>query len=156
MFESLQGELYNADRERRFSFSPAYPRHLFLHSSSAPMLHQSVEWFKLIKENQFVSNKLFLICGSLICYIQHLNSFLWSSCWKHSSVSSLVMANNSTHMLKLPHCSDHQQVVGSCHAVALGVPVHLAHAKGLAGMKLTFFLVVGVMLCFWFSIEQCW
>lgn len=127
MFESLWGEPYNTDRERGFSLSPVYPSHLFLHSSPALQLHQSVEWFKWIKETQFALNNFFLICP--IYFIQCLNSFLWSVCWKNSSVPSLVVANSSTHMLKLAHCSDHHQVVGSCCAVALEVPVHLAHAK---------------------------
>lgn len=119
LFYNLCGELYNTDTERGFSLSSTCPSHLFLNSSLVLHLHQSVEWFKWIKETQLALNKFFLICGSLFYSIQCLDSFTWLACWKHSSHSRLVMAHSSTHVLKLAHCSGHQQVAGSYHTVAL-------------------------------------
>lgn len=128
-FESLWGELYNTDRERGGRLSPAYPSHLFLNSSPDLQLHQSIKWFKWIKEAHLFWTNCFFLVKVLFISSNAWIPFLWSPCWKHSSLSGSVVANISTQMLKLAHFSDHQQVVGSCCAVTLEDPVHLAHAK---------------------------
>lgn len=112
MFGSLWGEPYGTDRERGFRFLQPTPA-----AFSCTVL-------LLVSCTRLLNG-----IGIPVYFTQCLNSSSWPPCWGHSRLSSLVTANSSTQRLKLAHRSDHQQVIGSHHAVALEVSMPLAHVK---------------------------
>lgn len=133
LFYNLYGELYNADWERGFIFSSTHPSHLFLSNSPVLHLHQSVEWFKRIKETRLALNKWFLICGSPFYFLQcqchplhgqHADSTPLTLCWWwHTGATQLSTAAQAGTLLRAS---------AGCRLLSHSgtkIPVYLSHAK---------------------------
>lgn len=129
-FDYLCGELYNADRKRGFSLSSTCLNHLFLNSPLVLHLHQSVEWFKWMKETRLALNKLLLICGSPFYFVQFLDSFTWPACWKHSSLS--LQGGDGTQQHTRAQAGTPLWSSAGCRLLSHSgtkIPVYLSHKK---------------------------